>query len=111
MSPRLQPLSKILLADFQRCTEEAQAVTSPKYWSNTLENAAFCYFVVKVCAESENSMIEFNIAAVYPAGGTAAEAIFRFFRSNFIQPLYVYLDEHLSDQNSFSSFIALQTEM
>lgn len=97
--PTLASISEDLACRFPTMQEEAQVLTSPKCWSNALENAAFCYFVVKACAESENPMIEFNIAMVYPVGGTAAEPYVRFFRSNFIQPFFVYLDEHLSDQN------------
>lgn len=64
-----------------------------------IDNVAAAYFLLKLCAASENTHAELSIGHAYSTGGHGDECLDAF-RSVFVEPLYDYIDEHLDDQRA-----------
>ncbi len=73
-------------------------------FDNELENAAACYFVLNRCVNSDDNMIEVNIAHHY-SHETNFNNILESFKDIFLEPFYDYLDEHLDDARAILSVI------
>jgi hypothetical protein len=65
--------------------------------------AAFCYFVIKKCAESDDDDIEIQSLANF-SNLEGDQAISNYFNW-FITPLYEYLNEHLVEQNTMLNLL------
>jgi hypothetical protein len=77
--------------------------SSPQMYDNECQHAALSYFVIKKCAESDDA-IEFRVSMFYQPSNNLKDALNNFI-SNFLKPLYEYLDEQLSDQNFVLTFL------
>lgn len=60
-------------------------------------HAAFAYFILKACAETDNQDIEQSVEYVYTH---KLENSLEHYKSAFLEPIYEYLDEHLDDQRA-----------
>jgi hypothetical protein len=67
------------------------------------ENAAFSYYVIKRCAESDDQLI-FKIGLIY-SDETNYREMLSDFHSIFVEPLYEYIDEQLDDQRAILSLL------
>lgn len=63
-----------------------------------LEAASIGAHVVRLCAQSDDTQVETNVASLYPNKDTDYASLQSFFTEAFVEPLYEYLDEQLDDQ-------------
>ncbi len=73
-------------------------------FDNELENAAACYYVLKRCVESDDDMVEVNVANNYSHEQNYND-ILESFKDIFLEPFYDYLDEYLDDARAVLSVI------
>lgn len=70
-----------------------------RFWGDTInEHASFSYWLIKQCVESEDENCESQIGLMY----FEKENRISNFTSNFVEPLYEYLDESLDNSNAIS---------
>jgi hypothetical protein len=62
-------------------------------------------FVIELCVESEDAMIETNIGVAYSLESQYDAALRRGFSARFIEPFSTYLDELLSEQRFILTFL------
>jgi hypothetical protein len=64
----------------------------PSY-TNEIEYVACCYFVIKHCAKSQQTEIEYNLGLRHTNKGYPKQL--EFFNTYYLDPFYYYLDEQL----------------
>ncbi len=87
--------------------EEATKVVSENAASichSEMENNGLSYYVLKKCVESENRMVEVNIAHNYSGESKHNDAL-DYFKEIFLESLYDYIDEQLDDQKALLALL------
>lgn len=84
--PSLESEAEKIMRDRQRLT-----------FDNEIENAAVSYFLIKKCIDSRDEYTEARIGIAYTRE-TDLNITLDYFKSLFIDPIYIYLDEQLDDQ-------------
>jgi hypothetical protein len=72
-------------------------------FDSEIVHVAVSYFVLKRCVQSDNRQVEIEVGLKYGTG--KFEDAIEFFKDNFVETLYDYLDEQMDDQGMILSIL------
>jgi hypothetical protein len=88
-----------LKKEAEKIIEKREAIVS----NDDLSNTALSYYVIKLCAESANNLVEIRTGSIYSSENV--DDPLKFFKSFFLRPLHEYLDEQLNEQRLMHVFL------